>query len=317
MKTNILIVLFLVVSINTLFSGMAMGQIEGRIGGYNAVVAYNDGFLAVSSDGRVEMISRSGQVIRSEEISSSSLYSIVAYRQWVLAAGSEGSIYLSSGAAPFKRLFSGTTSRINSMTVFHDVLLACAGKEILAGDENGIFAKIEPDIKGEIISLSSGEKRCYAVTDAGEILSTQDGEKWVLFDFNEVYRGYYEASFFTSVVVTGSQVVVAGRKASGAPVVMVSTQGNVWTELPLTYTDDEGNSLYLHNIPNQVYYDSSTDQFFLSCEGGVLFLLPSCSHCYKLLNVDMTNIYGVAVNNGTLICIGENNAIVTFQTNRL
>ena len=162
------------------------------------------------------------------------------------------------------------------------------------------------DLKGNIVSVSAGASECYGVTDEGEIIQTSDGFNWSIFNFNEFYSGYYKPCSFTCISVTENMIAVAGKNQDNLPVLMLSAQGNVWSERSLDYTDENGYPRYLQEIPNSIFYDLSEDRFLLVCNKGKIMSIPSCSHCNRLVGlVTEENLTGIAYNGGVLIVVGE------------
>jgi hypothetical protein len=172
-------------------------------------------------------------------------------------------------------------------------------------------------LKGNIVSLSPGAAECYGVTDQGEIIQTNDGLKWSIFDFNDVYKGYYKTCSFTKVLVTPKQIAVIGKNADGTPVLYFTSQGNVWSERRLIYADENGFGGYLTDIPNDIYYDSFKDLFILACSNGKMLTIPSCSHCNKLYTISDKNLWGVSGNEHALILVGDDKFIKIMNTDFL
>jgi hypothetical protein len=90
-----------------------------------------------------------------------------------------------------------------------------------------------------------------------------------------------------------------------------SSRGTVWTQRNLVYTDNDGGSSFLKEIPNDVFYDSTMDQFILVCNHGKMMTIPSCSHCNKLFEYSSVNLKSIAGNENLLIVVGENGYLKT------
>jgi hypothetical protein len=143
------------------------------------------------------------------------------------------------------------------------------------------------------------------VTDQGEILHSTDGANWDVFDFNKVYQGFYKSCAFTSILATEKDIVIAGVYEDGSPVFMTSTLGNVWSERPLVYKDQQGIEELLTDRPTGIFYDDSHDLFYLVCNGGKLMKLPSCSHCNELAEITAINLSGISGTNEMLMIVGD------------
>ncbi|MDR0894859.1 MAG: hypothetical protein LBN06_06110 [Prevotellaceae bacterium] len=186
----------------------------------------------------------------------------------------------------FLPLFSNATNVAPDTirTYYQGVLLQAApDHSLLFFDGDRLIGGTQLPIKGNLTALSANSETCCGVTDAGEIVRTNDGINWTVFDFNTHYDGYYPACRFTCVCVTEDlQVAVAGVTATGAPAMFISVQGNVWNERPLVYTDPQGNLASLTELPEFLYYNIDRSTFLLMCTHNKLMILPPCSHCNEV-----------------------------------
>lgn len=276
-----------------------------RSTGYKAIIRYGDGFLAAGSEGRIDWISASGMIVKSENIVGENFNCLLSDNQRTIVAGDHGSMLISSDEETFRKLNSGTDKNINSITLFQGIIIAGTDEgEILSGNGKGSFSKSYPAVKGNIVSVSARESDCFGATDAGEIIHTTDGVNWDVFDFNEVYAGYYKPCVFTKILVTEKQIAVAGVRDDGSPVLMFSNQGKVWSERTLNYIDEQGMQGYLTELPNDIFYDNSRDLFYLACDKGSVMQIPSCSHCNKLAQLSSENLSGISGDSNTLMIVG-------------
>lgn len=285
--------------------------------GYNAVISCVDGFLATGSGGRMDWISVSGNVIKSETFPEVEFNSLLSNNQWICAAGDSGNILLSTDKSAFRRVESATRKNILSLAFFHEKILAGSEQgELLIGDEKGMFRSLQLNLKGNIVSLSARASDCYGATDQGEIIHSTDGVNWTIFVFNEYYSGYYKPCRFTRILAMDNQIAVAGIKDDGSPVLMFSTQGTVWSERVLSYTDDQGMLSYLTEIPTDLFYDVSEDQLILVSNKGQMMKIPSCSHCNKLLVLSTEDLKGISGNGNTWMVVGSHFYIKAIEAIR-
>jgi len=275
--------------------------------GYRAIAGYGDGFIAAGSEGRIDWISDSGKLVKSEKYPGESFNCLTADNQQIVVAGDHGILRVSSNKGIFRKINSGTDKNINSIALFKGLIIAATDDGvILSGNGKGSFRKTYLAVNGNIVSLSSRASDCYGATDDGEIIHTTDGINWDVFDFNEVYAGFYKPCSFTSIIVTENRMAAAGMRNDGSPVLMFSSQGNVWTDRTLNYTDDQGNAHFPTEVPNNIYYDAERDLFFLAFNKGILMKIPSCSHCNKLVQVSAKNLQAISGNSNSLMIAGEN-----------
>jgi hypothetical protein len=283
--------------------------------GYSALIAYENGFLAAGSDGRIDWISSSGIVTKSEKYPSVKFSSLLAYDQMIVAAGDKGNILVSTENKTFNKVESGTDLDIHTLAFFKGKILAGTNQGLLLiGDGNGSFQQIQLALSGNIVSLFAGYSDCFGVTDKGEIIRSKDAINWSVFDFNEFYKDYYKPCHFTRISVTENCIAIIGIHEDGTPALLFSSEGNVWTERSLGYNDEQGMPAMLDAIPNDLYYDPTDDQFLLCCSKGKLMVIPSCSHCNKLYEFIQADFNAISGNGNTWMMVGEDFCIKTIQT---
>ncbi len=282
--------------------------------GYRTIIEYHNGFLAAGSGGRIDWISSSGKVIRSERFPDEDFNCLLIQDRQVVAAGDHGSILVSSDDGEWQKMESGTGKNIHSLASFNGMILAGADNGlVLCCGKNGTFDSIPLPLKGNIVSLSARPADCYGVTDAGEIIRTRDGMNWDVLDFNQKYSGFYGTCYFRKVLVTENRIAVAGVRDDGLAVLFFSHLGGVWTERSLSYTDNLGKTNYLTNAPNDILYDKLEDEFFLACDEGKLIRLLSCTQCNILIILSGDDLEAITGNGGNLVITGENFFLQTMN----
>jgi hypothetical protein len=275
--------------------------------GYRGIARYGNGFVAVGSEGRIDRISLSGELIQSDKFTGANFNCIFSNDEMTIAAGDNGTIVFSINGTTYRKAESSTDKDINSITYFKKTIVAGADcGEIITGDVQGRLLKIIPGVKGNIVSVSAGSSGCYGVTDEGEIIHSPDGIGWEIFDLNRVYSGYYKPGRFTRVLVTEDRIVVTGFRDDDSPLLMFSSHGKVWTDRILNYTDDKEMQGTLSDRPNDIFYDKANDEFFIACSKGKLIILPSCPHCNKLTVLTEEDLTGISSDGKTLIIVGSN-----------
>jgi hypothetical protein len=300
------------------FSAFINTNIREMPGSYLAVVSQADGFVAITNDGRIDWISDKGTVTKTKSIKGEELQTALICKRQLIVSGVQGSLFYSENDTTFTKIDCGATQTIKCLAQFENQMIAgCGGGELRIGNPGNPFKSIRLELKGNIVSLSSGASGCYGLTDRGEIIYTTDGLNWTIFDFNDVYKGYYKACSFVKILAAANQIVVAGKNEDGLPVLFFSSKGNVWSERPLIYTDEKGFNADLVDIPNDIYYDNSKDQFILVCTNGKLMTIPSCSHCNKLYEISGNNLTGISGNENNIIVVGDNNYFRIITANEL
>jgi hypothetical protein len=282
--------------------------------GYRDIVSYEDQFLAVGTNGRIDCINKSGEITPITNTFNVNLNGLIYDNQTIIAVGDGGTILVSNGVQACRKIETGTKKNINSITSFNGILIAAADKGTILISKNGnTWSNIQLPLKSNIVSVSADISFCIGVTNKGEIIKTFDGINWDIFDYNSKYAGYNKPCIFKKVLLTGKMIAVIGQHEDGSPVVLLSSLGNVWTERSLYYTDDHGMIQILTNLPNDVVYDPVEDQFFLACNSGEVVSLPSCTKCNKSLTVTGKDLHGIICSENILMIVGEDYYVNTIN----
>ena len=166
------------------------------------------------------------------------------------------------------------------------------GKEIFMVHETGeVVARIQPPLEGRLRAITADETALWAVSDAGEMIFSENGFMWSLLDFNKQYAGFYPVMDFRAIAAGGGSLMVAGVTEDGRPAAFTSSaSGKVWSERILNYTKNN-RPLYLRGVPNALAYDAVQDSFYMMCEDGVMFRMPACSHCNSIERYPVDTLY--------------------------
>jgi hypothetical protein len=279
--------------------------------GYRDIEFYKDHFIAVGSNGRIDIISNSGEVANNLiPVNKNDLNCIFNDNQILIAAGDNGTILISSDGLHFSEAESGIKADINSISCLNGLFIAGADYGNLIISQNGTtWSNIKLKLKGDIISLSANASYCFGVTDAGEIIRSNDGLNWSVTDYNKEYSGYNKPCIFNKILLIPNRFVIAGKHTDGTPAVLFSTMGNVWSERQLFYDDDQGMPQMLTSIPNDIAYDVQGDQFFIACDSGEILSLPSCSKCNVFAKISKNDLYGIICTGESLVTAGEGYAV--------
>lgn len=266
--------------------------------GYRALAPCEEGFLAAGSGGRLDWISAAGVVSKSLKLDTVGFNALLSTEDYMVVVGERGTVYVSTDKVTFQKLDSGTEAVLFCLVRFKDLILA--GSEqglLLVGNENGQIKNHQLPVEGNIVSLSARASECFGVTDKGEILRSTDGLQWTVLDFNAYYAGYYKPCSFSDILALEHQIAAVGQHEDGTPVLVLSTEGGIWSERSLTYSDEEGRGASLTELPASMAYDAAEDQLLLVCSKGKIMKVPACSHCNKLMTVSGTDL-NCLVNNG-------------------
>jgi uncharacterized protein YrrD len=281
-------------------------SIASDIKGYRDIISYNGKFIAVGTDGRIDLINNSGEKISVSNTFKNNLNCAVSKDQMLVVAGEEGTILNSSDGQVFTRAESVTDKNINGITFRKELFIAGADKGTILISKNGkTWDVIHLQVKGNIESVAANDSFFFGITDSGEIIRSNDGLNWEINDYNKEYAGYNKSCTFTKVLLTENRIVIIGTREDNSPAVLFSSLGNVWTERSLSYNDDRGMIRFLTNKPNGITYDPVRDQFILACDNGEIFSLPSCTKCNTCSTVSTSNLNAIICTKDCLASVGD------------
>lgn len=284
----------------------AVEEIPAKTKGYRDIVPYENQFLAVGTEGRIDRIDKSGKPTSIPNPFKIDLNGVIYVNKMIITTGDGGKILVSDNGLSFREIKTGIRKNINGITALNGTLIAAADQRtILTSKDGNSWNNIQLPLKGNIVAVSANTSTCFGVTNKGEIIKTSDAVRWDILDYNSKYKGYNKPCVFTDVLSISNRVVVTGKHEDHTPVTLFSSFGETWTERLLNYTDDNGLIKMATNIPNSVAYDPLKDQFFLACTNGEILSLPSCTKCNKALTITEKDLYGITCSDKVLIIVGE------------
>ena len=273
---------------------------------YRDITHFKDKFIAVGTNGRVDGISQSGEIMRFKCVCQENLNSAYSNDEIFLAVGDHGIILYSTNGTSFSRAVSGTGKNIFGITYKNGLFVVGADSGTILISNTGVSWKSIPTaIRGNILSISANSSCFFGVTDLGEIIKSYDGIQWDIQDYNREYAGYSQYSIFRKILASPNSITIIGIHKDGSPSIVYSSRGNVWTERPPIYQDDQGVVQGLTNTPNGIAYDPERDQFVVACDNGELLALPPCSKCNKWAKISEKNLQAVCYFDNCILIVGE------------
>ena len=252
-------------------------------------------FAAAGESGKIDFFSPDGEYEKSVELPSRAAVNDVYVFRNCLVAAADGllAFYSQDGLAAVP-----VEGNAVSLTVFKDRLVV----GVNAGREARVLCFSSPDstpeqtvlpVKGSLTAISANLQSCFGVTSEGEIIRSPDLDGWTVLDFNREYAGFYPKMGFSDIEPGMENIAVVGVTDKGVPAMFISSQGSVWSYRELSYSAYRG-SLNLEEEPLAAVYDYLADQYLLLCSGGVIFCVPACSHCNKLMRLNANEIISLA-----------------------
>jgi hypothetical protein len=283
---------------------------SGDLKGYTDIVFFRDKFIAVGTNGQIDSITKSGEVIPIDSSCRYNLRCAFSNEEILIAAGDHGTILYSTDGRSFSRAESGTKKNIHGVTFRNGLLIAGADSGTILTSKNGkSWDILSTEIKGNIVSLSANNSFFIAVSDIGEIIKSFDGIGWEIQDYNKEYAGYNKYSKFKKILATQNSIIIIGTHDDGSPSILFSSLGKVWTEREPIYQDDQGMIQCLTRKPNGITYDFERDQFILACDHGELLILPPCSKCNKYTKISETDLNALIYSDNCLLIVGNDYSV--------
>jgi hypothetical protein len=291
---------------------VSSGSDNGK--GYCDIVHFQDKYIAVGTDGRIDGISKEGDCVRLDSSCPHTLRCAWSNDELVVAAGEYGSIFYSFDGNLFYSATSGTRKNIHGMTSKNGLIIAGADSGIILISKNGTDWKcISTSSKGNILSLTSNTSLFLGISDSGEILKSIDGLHWEIQDYNKDYAGYTRHIKFRKISANQNSMIIVGLYDDGSPAVLFSSMGKVWAERAPVYQDAQGSYSTLTQKPNAIAYDPDRDQFIVACDHGELFSLPSCSKCDKYLKISESDLQALVYFDNRLVIVGDGFSVFIQQ----
>jgi len=282
------------------------GTYATEIAGYRDIVNYDGKYLAVGTDGRIDYFDNAGEKTTVLSPCKNNLNCVIGDDHILIVGGDNGTILFSSDGLVFTKVESGTDKNINGIAFKRELVIAVADQGTILVSKNGkSWNSILLEVSGNIVSITANDSFFFGITDNGEIIKSSDGLNWGIMNYNKVYSGYNKSCRFDKVLATRDRIAIIGSHDDGSPAVLFSSLGNVWTERLLVYNDDHGMIRFLTNKPNDIIYDPAGDQFFLACDKGEIFCLPSCTKCNESVTISTYDLYGIILTENQLLSIGE------------
>jgi hypothetical protein len=273
---------------------------------YRDIAQFKDKFIAVGTNGRIDGISPSGEIMHLNSVCQENLNSAYSNGEIFLTVGDHGIILYSKNGTSFSRAVSGTGKNILGISGKNGLYVAGADSGTILISNTGVSWKSIPTtIRGKIVSITATNSCFFGVTDSGEIIKSFDGLKWDIQNYNREYAGYNQYSIFRKIVASPNSITIIGIHKDGSPSIICSSLGNVWAERPPIYQDDQGVVQGLTNKPNGIAYDPDRDQFVVACDNGELLALPPCAKCNKWEKISEKNLQAICYFDNYLLIVGE------------
>lgn len=276
--------------------------------GFRAVAAWDTDFLAVGTGGRMSLIAPDGKQQTISSGTDAALHAIVLLEGKAYVVGDAGTLVVYDGR---QAAVSAVDPRVNlcAAVVWKDMLFV--------GGSNGALFRLVPDgeavrldvsASGTVTGLTASKTRLLAVTDRGEILTSEDGADWTCLQYRQAY--HIEVSF-AGALWTDGLFYACGRRADGTPLLVQSTMGGVWAERTLGMLNGQPADLS-SLIFGGIAWDGR--QAYIACNDGQLLTLPDCAECNQLQTIADANLTAAVCHSGRVAVVGEGFCAVVVDT---
>jgi ligand-binding sensor domain-containing protein len=270
-------------------------------------VYFKNKFIAVGTNGQIDLIQKSGEKTQIKSNCSEKLNCAFADEDKLLIAGNNGTILFSTDGKTFRKAESGTSKNIYSIASKNELMVVGSDNGSILTSKNGLDWRISSTTaKGNIISISANNSIFIGITGEGEIIKSTDGINWEIQDYNKEYAEYYKYSRFNKIMATQNSIIIVGVHDDGSPSILLSNLGNVWSERIPAFQAEDGVLYYLTQEPKGIAYDAEHDEYFLACNKGELLKLPGCSKCNKYMKISETNLNALFYLDDCLFIVGDN-----------
>lgn len=109
-------------------------------------------------------------------------------------------------------------------------------------------------------------------------------DTWALYDFNQLYEGYYPHCRMTALAYTGSFWLGAVTD-DGRPILFSSLMGGVWTERNMVMDSPEIGFVMPEGRILRILWDATHRQMHLVMSSGQLITLPDCAKCVRIRTI--------------------------------
>lgn len=272
--------------------------------GYRAVAAWDMGFLAVGTDGTVDLIASDGEVTSLSVPLRNHLHAVTVANDMAWIVGDAGAVLSFDGEA-FHRSSADITVNLYATAHFADKwFIGGSGGILYRGSGDGRWQRVILAVKGDIVGLAASEGRMIGVTASGETFATTDGVAFTVRHYNAEMDD--TVSFHDVTFGSADLFWATGEREDGSPVVLASKSGGVWSERALNYMDG---AAYDPSDLRVFGAAASGGQMLVACSGGGVLTLPDCLQCNTMQTVADALLTDVAYNGGKVAAVGEGFAV--------
>lgn len=283
---------------------------EAETLGYRALAPYHMGFIAVGTEGRIGSIDvETKQATALTSPVTEILRDITAYNEELVAVGDRGTIVTSTDGTVFEKCDSGVDDDLYAITRWSDRYVA-GGKDgtLLYSEDGKEWKTLQSGVDDTITSLAASSALCIGVTDKGQAVISENLTDWKVMD----YTGYYQKeTAFSRIAWNGTIFSAIGYDKADGPVVTTTLSGEVWTVRDLSYYNGEPQDISALTVSGLCW---DGEQWYVSCNGGIIYTIPDCAQCNKTEDVGGGNLTAVAYNGGKVAAVGEQYTVTVVDT---
>ena len=273
--------------------------------GYRDADVLGEGFVAVGTGGRIDLISVGGEVKTVESGTKEDLRCVYAETSNVAVSGTGGTLLVSyDSGESFTAMDVGAKGDLNGVTAYEDVLYAAGEGGVIYRNAAGAWEAMQMETRHDFIGIVSTKYCIAAITEETDICISTDGEAWEYMNFNEEYDGLYPRYVFTRAVGAGETFFILGYEEEhpNIPILFYTETGEVYMEKGMSKINGEYASeemdLHIHDICFNI------DQIVGVMNDGRVLAITDCMECNeeKVLDEAKDLWATAAQEQGVLLC---------------
>ena len=275
--------------------------------GYIDCAPCGDGFVAVGTCGRVDLIALDGTVTNCETGTTAKLNSVFVEGSNIAVAGDGGTLLISNdGGATFRQEGPKKAGNLNGAVVYQGNLYTAGQGGIIYRKNGSSWDEIPTEAGTDLIGLDIMQDRIIAVSANTDVYLSEDGEDWDYMNFNEVYKGLYPEYTFTRLVGAGGTFFVLGYPNENPtyPLIMYTTYADVWMQREMMMINGE----YVSADMKLPIYDIcfNIDQIVGVTDNGVVVAITDCTKCNETHQLDTDkSLWTTAVREEGVLVAGQ------------
>lgn len=273
--------------------------------GYRDAITYEDGFLVVGTEGRIDFITNDGQVEKRGSGTTATLSGMYNDDGYVMICAEDGTVLGSPDGINYTISKVGD-EKLLGITVYNNTAFTVSDQGTVYSSHDLVeWEATRFNGVDSAVGIASDDQCVVVVSEDTDILVSLDGENWDYQNYNEVYEGLSYSYGFRRVVGAGATFFILGYYLDNPniPALLYSETGEVLMEKALLEINGEAPTGEKPIVPNDLGID--IDQLYAPCEDGSVLTVTSCVVCNELQQMEKVPLNAIALNEQIVLLVGE------------